>query len=658
VTAAGSTRASTAVAFVVVVSRRGTRIPDSVLALLRDRACSEVPFAARQHVVWDNEGGSVAFGGWQDAPDAAAAAHHWHIDDEGITAFAGHVWPRRDGWPGPRPWAEQLAGHLRSTPLRAGADDLTGVFVAASLHRRGRGAIAADPFGIGHVYWGTGRDIVAIASRAALAAAVLGAERVAPLKRDVLSVGWLAYAGAALGLDSGYEQVSVIPEGALLDIDPGVGVQLIPAPRPPWKLEAHDEVSPQQLLEEARHEMLTSIRMARTMGDKTRAELTGGRDSRLLAALLLADGSAGEVEFQTLGREDLPDVIVAKQIAERFGLRHVVDPDRAESWAWQQALHAAVRDHGHADASWRELALRMTSWATSGVANVAQHQIGHVPARDSVLLSGMWAETFRSNYPLTTRYRSKAHAAEFPITLGLGAAGILRPDALAHYRREIHRQLFDRCVETDSPQDVVDGWYIRLRYRRWVGANCEVDVQNRAFPLISITAVRLAFAIGAENRHAEWIHHQLMEHACEPLVHMPYVERGWSAGAGGELVRPRTYRDSVPAAPRRRRAPRTRQRVKAAKAALSRKPPAPLRTAARDHRTTVAELDLDIMRRFLRHDPSNRVFEILDPAGIERALDGFANLTGPRRGQLYGALSAAIWLGASEIALPRERVAT
>jgi hypothetical protein len=73
----------------------------------------------------------------------------------------------------------------------------------------------------------------------------------------------------------------------------------------------------------------------------------------------------------------------------------------------------------------------------------------------------------------------------------------------------------------------------------------------------------------------------------------------------------------------------------------------------RDRRAALEAIDIEIMRRFLRHDPSNPVFEIIDPVATQAAFDGFEHLPQRSKMQLYGALTAAIWLGGHEIALPR-----
>jgi hypothetical protein len=216
----------------------------------------------------------------------------------------------------------------------------------------------------------------------------------------------------------------------------------------------------------------------------------------------------------------------------------------------------------------------------------------------------------------------------------------------------VHELLFDGAQHGDSPQDIIDSFYLRHRLRRWLGPTQEVDSQDRVFPLYSITAIRLGFAIGAENRHAEWIHYQLMRNACEPLVHAPFGASGWPPGADGDLMPPETFDDPIPTQPPRRR---HRDVAHDRLAGLARRVmhPAPVRHVAREYRAKVRATDVDIMRRILRHDAANPAFEIIDAPAAQRALDRFDALPEMHRLQLYGALSAVIWLGGHEVELPR-----
>lgn len=640
--------------FAIVVSRtRGTAPPAQVCAYLGDRGCADAPFEVAHHLSWSNESGSVWFGGWQDAADPGAPDHHWHVTQRCLTAFAGSVWPRRDGWKSNEPWARQLARYLGSTPLAESGDDFGGIFVAASLPRRGEGTVVTDPLGIGLTYWGEGRDILVIASRAALAAGILGAEVDRVPARDAYGTGWLAYSVYAMGHRTGFENVSVIPVGARVRIGKDGTAEIVPSARRPWRLPDSQVDHPEEVLTEARVEMTTAVRMAlERPGIHVRSGLTGGKDSRLVLAILIGAGLESNVEFQTVGNEDLPDVVIARRIAERFGLRHVVNPGRLEQRTWRRALNAAVRADSSADLSDREIALRMTTWVGSGSLNVAEPHVGRSPFGDMVLLSGACGEALRTNYPPTIQFSTKRRAgARFPIGQKFGVAGILRPEVLRRYREDLHGLLFDDALVSDSPQDVVDAFYLRNRLRRWLGANLELDTPRREFPLYSITAVRLAFAIGTGSRHAEWIHYQLIRQTCPELLDEPFGHGQWSDGAD-RLIPPRRYKDPVPTAPPRLDWPgRVISWTRRSLAKM--RPSAPVRTFWRDSRAESEQTDIEIMRRYLSDDPSGSLVEIIDPVATRRAIENFTDLREGPRLQLYGALTAAIWLGRDEIPGPR-----
>jgi hypothetical protein len=61
--------------------------------------------------------------------------------------------------------------------------------------------------------------------------------------------------------------------------------------------------------------------------------------------------------------------------------------------------------------------------------------------------------------------------------------------------------------------------------------------------------------------------------------------------------------------------------------------------------------DVEVMRRFLLDEPSNPVFDLIDRTRVEAAVTDFDGLAEPSKRQLYGALTAAIWLGGHEITL-------
>ena len=80
-------------------------------------------------------------------------------------------------------------------------------------------------------------------------------------------------------------------------------------------------------------------------GGRLRCALTGGRDSRLLAAFLMAEKISAQ--YITGGDPDSEDVRVAARIAQRYGLEHVVEDCSREAIAsrWAQLAWRLVREN-------------------------------------------------------------------------------------------------------------------------------------------------------------------------------------------------------------------------------------------------------------------------------------------------------------------------
>ncbi len=602
----------------------GPGIPERVLAALGDPCPSDLPFRASDHILWSNPAGTVVFAGWQDDVDMGMGSR-WHRRPDGLTAFTGHVWPRSGVWREGEPWSSQLASYLHRHPLSGGTDGLLGVFTAVALDADGRGTVAGDALGTSVRYKAETEGVTILSSRASLAARL--ASRGTP-RRDVLGVGWLAYAGYPIGPRTGYEGVAVVPLGVHADVT-GAGVAFRQAP-PPWRALLAGERH--ALLDEVYSDIVTSIRAALSypVGRKV-AELTGGKDSRLILAVLLAEGLADRFEYRTLGSPTIPDVVIAKRLADRFGLRHEVglDPD-AQQRAASRNVRLALE---HPDSSARKRVLRLNVGASGGMRVAWQAQSSAPPCGDRVALCGLYGEALSTNYPGTTRLRNHAELRQtLLVNMKLGAAGILTPDALERYRRDLEAIAYERFTYDDAPQDVSEGLFLRHRMPRWFGATQEVDEANRVFPLHSPVAVRLAFSLGVRDRHLQWIPRELYRRAFPELADQHSTSGDWPTVA----------------APDRVREPRKRPKLRPA-ATSSSSPPPPL--VGLEARRRNESADVEVMRRYLLDEPSNPVFDILDRTAVEGAVAGFDGLPEPSKQQLYGALSAAIWRGGHEITL-------
>jgi hypothetical protein len=148
--------------------------------------------------------------------------------------------------------------------------------------------------------------------------------------------------------------------------------------------------------------------------------------------------------------------------------------------------------------------------------------------------------------------------------------------------------------------------------------------------LHSPLGVRLAFSIGVRERHAQWPYRELYQRTCASLAEEPFTSGGWPTALAPDRL-------PEPKVPPPLRSP-TSVRSTATNAALA-------------VRGRAEKEDVAVIRRHVLDDPSNPVFEVVDRSAVERAVGDFDLLSEPHKLQLYGVLTAAIWLGGREITL-------
>ncbi len=629
--------------FALVVARKGLRLPAPVGAVLGDASLTEVPFRARRHLSWTSPSGAVAFGGWQHTGDDDPIGSRWHEADGGLTAFTGHVWPRSGPWRGEHSWAAGLAEHFRAHPPSEGTDELLGLFTAVSLAADGQGTVATDPLGLGLVYRAESPSMTVLASRASLVARLVTAETNVRPRRDALGAFWLAYSVHPMGLRTGYEGVEVLPPGAVVRIDPATGARLDEPARRPWRFASTPDCDPHDFIEQVQSDIATSIRAACAMPVANHIiDITGGKDSRLVLAVTLGEKLERAFTCRTSGAPDLPDVVAARHIAAAFDLPHGVNVVDPRGRSWRAKRNAAIERCGYAPPPDRETTMRLTVGTHLGMRNLCETHASCPPHGDSVVLSGLTGELLRTNFPPTTRHRVLDDLDTFfRVDLRYGMAGILRPEMRRHYDNEIWRMVFADLSTGDGPQDVIDSFYLRNRLRRWFGTFREVDEQNAVYPLYSPVGVRAAFEMGVTDRHNEFFHYEITRRSSPELFALPFAKGTWQEQKRVPWVRRTTPHEPIapppvpfPRAPNPFRGPGARGQE---------------RTARLDERTRMELGDIEIMRRYLVDDAPESLRDIIDPAGVTAALERFTELTEASKRQLYGALSAAIWLGEADI---------
>src|SRR5690606_850540 len=226
-----------------------------------------------------------------------------------------------------------LSAMWKTRRLAKGVLTTPGTFTAVRCRRRGI-EIASSVMPASQLYFGETDDIRVVASRAAFVSALCGNVR---LKMDnVLAFHSMVRAGFLTGVDTPYKNVRLLPLNSSVIM--GDGFCELSGPEHPVGVtgEAFDVERGATTVAEA---LVESLALMRDRDAPLRLTLSGGRDSRLMAAALHAAGVP--FEAVTIGCPGDTDVELAKVVAEKLRVPIRVQP-RADSVEGQMFVEHPV----------------------------------------------------------------------------------------------------------------------------------------------------------------------------------------------------------------------------------------------------------------------------------------------------------------------------
>jgi hypothetical protein len=591
----------TLLTFLVLSSTTGRPLARERTEAIARRAEERLFFVPDEHLHWTNAAATVAFLGWQAEAGFGGLRAHWHAGPGGLDAFSG--WPLVKPSAGPQGGtrAEQIAGLVARRGLDA-REALNGAYTVASLRAHGPGLVFADPFGTGRLYAGESDGVHAAGTRSSAVAAAVGCDR-----RDREALGWLPYFALVVGSGTGYDGVRLLPAEVSLELD-GAGVARERSePDPFANLEpAHDR---EALLDAVEADMLDNVRAAAAVPCERRTiRLSGGKDSRVLLALVVRAGVQEAFEFVTLGPEESPDVRVARELARRCGIE-LTREDADEAALTAEELEERVRAHAFQTDG------LLSPWTLKGA----------TAAEDVLTVSGNFGEVMRANYVNDRRVDSPDELRRFfRDGMRFDDARLMRQAARERYQAAAQRWVEGHLERGVACTDVVDVFFTRERLRGFWGVAEEVNgLSPQAAPLQSVAALHAAFRLGQEERRADGLRFELVRRTAEHLLRVPLADVPWSEGALSRLADGHRYRHAPVTLPAG-----TSNRV-------------PWQAGSFD-------AFRPLFRRRLLEDRESPVNELLDPERLDHALSPGTRLSFYALDGLYGALGAAVWLAGDE----------
>jgi hypothetical protein len=277
--------------------------------------------------------------------------------------------------------------------------------------------------------------------------------------------------------------------------------------------------------------LVDAVRPLGERGVPVELSLTGGKDSRLIAAAL----TAARVPFRarTHGFASHPDVIVAAMIAGRLGIEHVVTEPRP-------AAPERAPDEAEVLARLRSAVL-VSDGMLSAFENVGRPD--PQASAEPVQTGGHGGELLRGGYAPAAwskrrpaRAWSEARAAELFRRMITRRLGLLRPAAASAYLASLAP--FAAALPR-GPLRTLDDFYLVNRAGRWSAAARQAYLLRELLvqPFFGDQVVRAARAVPLPDRITDRLHRGVLAALGPELLDLPLAGSGWKSGPPTPPVR-------------------------------------------------------------------------------------------------------------------------
>lgn len=273
-----------------------------------------------------------------------------------------------------------LNGHLADpADVTALPDDSVGGCFSAWFARDGELGASTAINRVCPVFYAETPELHIVGSRALLVH--LMAQAGDRVEHDVLALQTMVRQGFFLSDETPYKGVSALRPSSRLVVRDGVRT-VSETPLPEAAPAPTSERAKRSAIDELADALLATVTPLRDLGEPVNLALTGGRDTRILAALL----HAARVPFRatTNGLDTHPDVIIARMIAERLGVGHtVIAPP-------QTAAKDAVLVEHPLNRAWETLR------TCEGMTSAYETIVSYLPYSGKPTMSGQSGETLRA----------------------------------------------------------------------------------------------------------------------------------------------------------------------------------------------------------------------------------------------------------------------
>jgi len=461
--------------------------------------------------IWHYGKGEGAFAAsMHTAPQAAAPRRYvWQSEDQ-VTFYDGCLVDRTGSFPAHD--AEALSSHWDQLP-----EALEGQFAAVRLTGNPPCIeLLTDFLGMAQVYYLHQQNMWLVSNSVRLISRIGKASAWDALGVSLfLSVGWVG-ADRTLRRD-----VRVIPGGQHWkwqqdSIEPRREAYY-PLSKPASQRQRPAPLARQDV-EQLADELAVNCRsLSRDFGE-LECPLTGGRDSRLLAALLI--GGRIPARYFTGGEPSSKDAQIGTAIARAFNLPHKIHLITAK----------------HVMEEWEIASWRLIRQNDGMVSLLQMADVLGQPSQIDRLGVSLWgsggeiARGYFSEPTIFVRCRSVETMQHYLVSrFAQDHGGLIRGEAIKLARSYLECFVERVVGEGFSPLDVPDVFYTFDRVRRWAGTQARKAMPGCDLfaPLCTRPFLEAAFSMSALHRCSEPLHYELIKLLVPQLHDLPFEKGPW-----------------------------------------------------------------------------------------------------------------------------------
>ncbi|MFD0665411.1 asparagine synthase-related protein [Thermocatellispora tengchongensis] len=489
-------------------------MPTAVLDLAR--ASIEVAFPVPREAIRPAEwhGTGVSLLAWTNEPDDTRTPGTLTVDPAGRRAVgvSGYLSAPPD-----------VARLLRAENLGVTTDALPGCLAAFRAGEDGELSAATSITRACPVFHAETPDLYVVGNRALLVHLAARGR----VEWDVLALEMMVRQGYFLSDETPFLGVTALPPSSSITIRDGRRT-ITTFPLPHARPAPADPKGRKALVEDLADALLTTVEPLRAASEPVNLALTGGRDSRLMAALL----HAARIPFRatTNGLDDHPDVVIARSIAAALGIEHtVIPPKQTEKRDAVMVEHLLLRTHE---------TLRTCEGMTSAYESI----VGYLPYSAKPTMSGQSGEILRGSGFLLLPTDLSPRGLRRRVDNYFLKTGELFTDAA----NEHARALAAPWQAMDNGFEALEHMYVAYKVGRWHAAARAGSLRrgDAVIPFLDAHVVRPAMTMDHLWRRSEEVVFELIDTFAPELCRIPVDGKPWRflAEAGEDAPRRREHR--------------------------------------------------------------------------------------------------------------------